>query len=129
MKKITIKIAAIINLFTAIVHLIGGQIDLVKPLNNSNLEVQQKAEWIGVWHIVTVLLFFTSYLILRAGFNQVKKSDVRLLKPIGFLYMMIGIPFIVSSIYFSVLAPQWILLTPIGMLLIVGLPKMEIDAK
>jgi len=129
MKKTTIKIAAIINLITAIMHLIGGQIDLVKPLNNSNLDVQQKAEWIGVWHIVTVLLFFTFYLILRAGFSQVKKSDVRLLKPIGFLYLITGIPFIVSSIYFSVLAPQWILLTPIGILLIVGLQKMEIDAK
>lgn len=126
MKKTYIKIAGIINLITALVHLIAGQIDLVNPLQNSNLEIQQKAEWIAVWHIVTILLFFTSYQILTAGFDVVKKSNLKQLKTLGILYTLAGIPFIISSIYFSVFAPQWILLLPIGVLLLVGINKLNI---
>lgn len=122
-KKIHIKIAGIINLITAFVHLLAGQIDLVGPLQNSNLQIQQKAEWISVWHIVTILLFFSSYLILKAGFSNTKKSSLMQLKPFGFLYVFSGIPFVISSIYFSVFAPQWILLLPIGILLIIGVKQ------
>jgi hypothetical protein len=129
MKKTYIRIAGIINLITALVHLIAGQTDLVNPLNDSNLEIQQKAEWIGVWHIMSALLFFTSYMVLKAGFRKVDKSQLRQLKPFGVLYILAGVPFILSSLYFSVLAPQWILLTPIGILLILGLQKLEIDVK
>lgn len=129
MKKIYIKLAGIINLITGLVHLIAGQMDLVNPLINSNLSVQQRAEWIGVWHIVTIFLLFTSYLFLRAGFVEVSNSNLQQLKPYAVLYMLIGLPFIVSSIYFSVLAPQWILLMPIGTLLLIGLRKVEINGK
>lgn len=123
--KIYIKAAGIINLVTAFVHLLAGQIDLVNPLQNSNLLIEQKAEWISVWHVVTILLFFSSYLILKVGFGNTKKSSLMQLKPFGLLYVLSGIPFIISSIYFSVFAPQWILLLPIGILLIIGLKKLE----
>jgi len=125
MKNTYIKAAGIITLLTAFVHLIGGQMDLVNPLHNSNLEIQQKAEWIGVWHTITVFLFYTSYLIIRAGFT----TPLGNLKQIGILYILIGIPFIVSSIFYSVFAPQWILLIPIGVLLLLGVKKLESDGK
>jgi hypothetical protein len=80
--------------------------DLVDPLIISNLEIQQKAEWIGVWHIVSIFLFYTSYLILKVGFTKVEKPNFQQLKPLGILYISIGIPFIISSIYYSVFAPQ-----------------------
>ena len=118
MKSIYIKAAGIINLLTSFIHLVGGQITLVNPLHNSNLEIQQKAEWISAWHIITILLFYTSYLLLRAGFTDTFKDY---LKPIGILYILIGIPFILSSIFYSVFAPQWILLLPIGILTMYGL--------
>ncbi len=129
MKKIYIKIAGIVNLITALVHLVAGQMDLVNPLINTSLNVQQRAEWIGVWHIVTILLLFTSYLFLRAGFIEVRNSNLQQLKPIAVLYILIGLPFIVSSVYYSVFAPQWILLMPIGILLIIGLRKLENNDK
>lgn len=65
MKKIYIKIAGILNLIVAFIHLILGHFDLVIPLSESSLEIQQKAEWIGAWHIITILLFLTSYVILK----------------------------------------------------------------
>ena len=121
MKKIYIKIAGIINLLTALVHLLAGQIDLVNPLNSSSLELQQKAEWVGVWHLVTILLFYTSYLILKEGLTKANKTDLGQLKSLGVLYVLAGVPFILSSVYFTVFAPQWVLLMPIGILVLLGL--------
>ena len=121
MKKIYIKIAGIINLLTALVHLLAGQIDLVNPLNSSSLELQQKAEWVGVWHLVTILLFYTSYLILKEGLTKANKTDLGQLKSLGVLYVLAGVPFMLSSVYFTVFAPQWVLLMPIGILVLLGL--------
>ncbi len=120
MKKTYLKIAGLLNLFTAFLHLFGGQIDLVNPLLDSALEVQKKSEWLGAWHMVTILLFFTSYLIIKTGFSKSNNSDPRLLRTVGIFYILTGIPFIVTSIYFSVFAPQWVLLMPIGILLLFG---------
>ncbi len=121
MKNTYVKIAGVINLVTALIHVVAGQIDLVNPLNISNLDTQQKAEWVGVWHIVTILLFFTSFLILKIAFATPNPSSINQLKPIAILYILIGLPFIISSVFYSVLAPQWILLMPIGILLLLGI--------
>ena len=123
MRKLQIRIAGFINLITAIIHLFAGQMDLVNPLQNSNLEDQQKAEWIGAWHIVTILLFFSSFIILKAGFGKLKEYELQILRRFGMLYILAGVPFIISSIYYSVFAPQWILLMPIGVLLFFGIKK------
>lgn len=47
-KNYFILIAGIINSFTALLHTIGGQIELVKPLQKGDLPNQAKAEWFGV---------------------------------------------------------------------------------
>jgi len=125
MKKTYIKISGILNLVTALIHLVGGQLDPVTPLLDSDLVTQQKGELTGVWHIVTILLFFTSYLIIQAGFGDINKQKSLQLKPIGIFYILSGIPFIGVSIWFKILAPQWILLIPIGILLLLGLRKLE----
>ncbi len=120
MKKIYIRIAGFINLITALIHLFAGQLDLVYPLYISNLKVQQKAEWIGVWHLATILLLYSSFMILKAGFGKLNYDEKGQIKSFGILYILMGIPFIISSIYFGVLAPQWILLIAIGTLLLYG---------
>ena len=126
MKNTYIKIAGIINFITALVHLVAGQIDLVNPLKSSNLGLQQKAEWLGVWHLVTIFLFYTSYVIIKAGFSKSNKLNLQLLKPLGILYVLVGIPFILSSGYFTVFAPQWVLLMAIGILILFGIRKSNI---
>lgn len=117
-------VAGVINLLTAIIHLIGGQIDLVNPLLNSDLSIQQKGEFVGVWHMVSILLCFTSYLILRAAFQKTTDSQSEQLKPIAILYLLCGLPFIISSIYFGIFAPQWILLMPVGGLILLGIKRV-----
>jgi len=123
MKRNYLKVAGIINLVTAMVHLVAGQIDLVVPLVNSNLEIQAKGEFVAVWHMITILLFLTAFLLLKAGFG--KSQDPTPLKSIGMLYILFGIPFIFSSIWFSIFAPQWILLMPIGIFTLLGIRKVQ----
>ncbi|MFK7806473.1 MAG: hypothetical protein AB8F74_01605 [Saprospiraceae bacterium] len=124
MKNSYLKIAGVLNLLTAIVHLIAGQIDLVNPLIDSNMMIQAKGEFVAVWHMVTILLFFTSYHILVAAFKGLEIKDTSHLKLISDFYMLSGIPFLVASVWFSIFAPQWILLIPIGLLLRIGLRKL-----
>lgn len=122
MKSIYFKIAGIVNLFGALLHTIAGQIELVNPLLDSNINIQQKAELTGAWHIVTILLFFTSYTILKTAFRN-DTANRKEIKSIAILYLLSGIPFMLSSFWFGVHAFQWILLIPIGILLFIGLAK------
>lgn len=116
-------IAGIVNLFTALLHSISGQIELVNPMLKSNLENQTKAEWFGVWHMVTIILFASSYLVLKNAIIGFQKRQTELMKYIGILYILLSIPFCISSIVHKLLAPQWILLLPIGILIYLGTKK------
>jgi heme/copper-type cytochrome/quinol oxidase subunit 3 len=108
-------IAGIINSFTALLHAIGGQVDLVSPLMKSNLGIQSKTEWLGVWHIVTIILFVSSYYLLKNGLNSTKRNS-EAVQLIGILYILFSAAFIMSSLYMKTFAPQWVLLLPIGVL-------------
>jgi hypothetical protein len=126
MNRALIRTAGFINLATALIHTAAGQIDLVNPLIDSNLSDQQKAEWIAVWHIVTIVLFTTSFMILKAGFGKGETTNLQGLRVLGLMYVLMSVPFIGSGAYFSVFAPQWVLLLPVGMLLLVGARKRTV---
>jgi len=123
MKKVHIKIAGIINLIVAFVHLFMGQWDLVDPLINSNMELQQKGELIAAWHIVTIFLFATSYMLLLTGFSKDEKRSAEIIKPIGIFYVLASLPFITVSVWYGIFAPQWIFLLPIGIFALLGVKK------
>lgn len=117
--------AGVICLFTAILHTIGGQIDLVNPLMESDLKLQTKSELLGVWHMVTVILFISAYVLLKNGMN-VKDNELESVKLIARLFLLFGLVFIVVCLYKNVLAPQWVLCLPIAVLTFVGLNKMKL---
>lgn len=123
MKNIYLFVAGGINILTALLHLIGGQIDLVNPLLNSGIGLQQKGELVGVWHMVTVLLFMTSYHLLRTATQTNMHSKVELLRAIAILYCLLAVPFIGASFWMGIFAPQWLLLLPIGLSVLLGLRK------
>jgi len=127
-KNTFLIISGLINLFTFLLHVIGGQISLINPLLDSNLELQIKTELLGVWHMATIILFVTSIILLYLGFKQNKKLNIQLLSFIGYLYILFSIPFIIISIIYGLLVPQWILLLPIGVLTIFGIKKIKKDA-
>ncbi len=121
-------IAGILTLFTSFLHLIGGQISLVNPLLESNLVNQTQTELLGVWHMVTIILFASSIIYLKYGFNKKGNSSTELIAFVSYLYIAFSFAFIFSSAFKSALAPQWILLFPIGLLGIIGLKKSQTNA-
>lgn len=116
-------IAGGINLCTAILHTIGGQLELVNPLMNSNLIDQQKAEWLAAWHLVTIILFSTSYVFFKNGIGKSRNIQTEIIQHMGILYIAFAVPFIVSSIFYKLFAPQWILLLPIGIVALFGVKQ------
>jgi len=125
MKNIYFKIAGILNFLVALLHTFGGQLSLVLPLYNSPLSDQVKAEWIGAWHMVTIVLFATSFLLLKKGFKTQRTPSTDLLRFIGWIFVLFSIPSIITSMWYGLLAPQWILLSPIGGLTLFGLHKLQ----
>lgn len=123
-KNIFLIIAGVINLFTALLHLIGGQVDLVNPLIDSNLNVPETAQFLGVWHMVTVLLFYSSIVLLLKGFRP-QTTGKELISFVGIAYVLFGVCFVGISLYESMLVPQFILLAPIGILALLGKRKMS----
>lgn len=113
-------IAGIINLFTAILHIVGGQLDLVNPLLESDLSHPTKTQWLGAWHIVSVILVVSSYYLLKYGSNANQSSSEAIVRLFGMLYLLFAGAFIASSLWMNVFAPQWILLLPIGILSLIG---------
>lgn len=118
--------AGVLNLFTAMLHTIGGQADLINPMLGSNLRESVKAELTGVWHMVTIVLFATSYYLLKETFSKEKKVEafsIHLLQFIGRAYVLFSASFILTSIFLNQFAPQWILLFPIGLLTLMGVRR------
>ncbi|WP_438712164.1 hypothetical protein ACSTS3_06980 [Aquimarina muelleri] len=120
-------IAGILNLFTFILHLIGGQIELVNPMVES-LKLDVSSQLVGAWHMVTIILFVTSYILLLAGFNKKYTYNIELIKWIGYLNLLFCFPFIIGSFYYGIFLTQWILFLPIGLLTVVGLKKTNANA-
>lgn len=104
-------------------HAIGGQINLVNPLCKSNLTNQEKAQWMGCWHMITIILFATSIVLIKSVIKKRVSGHIKMIVYIGYLYVAFGLSFIVSSIFFQILAPQWTLLLPIGLLIVFGSKK------
>lgn len=121
-------IAGILNLFTAFLHTIGGQIDLISPLLQSELPDQIKTELLGVWHMVTVAMFATSIVLVRAAFQPQEKISYELIQFCDYLYGLFSLAFIGAGLMQGVFAPQWILLLPIGIFAILGVRKSRKNA-
>ncbi|WP_420552416.1 hypothetical protein [Tenacibaculum aiptasiae] len=128
-KNIYWIIAGIINLLTFLIHLIGGQTTLVNPLLKSKLSLQVQTEMLGVWHMATVVLLLSSIVFFKHYYSKQVNSNKELISFISYLYIgfsivFIGsgfsIVFIGSSFFNEILAPQWILLLPLGIIGILG---------
>jgi len=116
-------IAGAINFFTFLLHLTGGQVGHVDPMTETSLTYEQLAPLIGAWHMVTIILLATSYILLSAGFGKKYANNKEIISFSGYLNLAFCLPFIVAGFYYEVLAPQWILFLPIGVLTLLGLKK------
>lgn len=122
-KNIYWVIGGLLNAFTAVLHTIDGQKTLIDPLLDSALELTIKIQLLGVWHMVTIMLFVSSYALLRHGLSPKANGQGALIRQIGYLYVLFAAAFILASIWGTSFAPQWILLLPIGGLALLGCQK------
>ncbi len=113
-------IAGILNFLTFLLHLVGGQLDLVDPMLETGLNLERKSQLVGAWNMVTVILLATSFVLLAAGFNKRYSSNKELLSFVGYLNLAFCIPFVLSGFYYGLLVPQWIFFLPIAVLTLVG---------
>ncbi|BDS12678.1 hypothetical protein [Aureispira anguillae] len=113
-------IGGLLNLFTAMIHLMGGQLTLIDPLLKSGLEAQVKTELLGVWHTVTVILFLSTYVLIKNGIGRSNPAQITAINNWGWIYLLSGLAFIGVSLLHWVFAPQWVLLIPIGIFCLLG---------
>ncbi|WP_338790711.1 hypothetical protein [Bernardetia sp. MNP-M8] len=124
-KNIFWLLAGILNLFTALLHTFGGQVGLINPLLSSNLDNQVQTEFLGVWHMITLFLFFTSAVFIKNYFAPKEECRV-IIQFISYVYFLFSISFIAVSFMNQLLAPQWTLLLPIGILGLIGVKKYKL---
>lgn len=117
-------IAGFLNLTTFFLHLIGGQLDLVNPMIETSLSLDKSSQLVGAWHIVTIILLATSYILLSAGFGKKHSRNTEMIKFIGYLNLSFCSPFIITGFYYGLLVPQWIFFLPIAIFTLIGLNKI-----
>ena len=119
-----IFIAGVLTIFTALVHLIGGQSTLVNPLLESALTDQVKVEWLGAWHCISIFLFLFGIILIKNGLNMDPKQ-LAVINLIFQLYLLFAISFILASLFRAQHAPQYILFIPIALLIYLGMKKNQ----
>jgi len=124
-KNIYWIIAGTLNLLTFFLHLIGGQIDLVNPMIDTTLSIEKSSQLVGAWHMVTIILLVTSYILLVAGFGNKYSTNKEMIRLIGYLNLSFCLPFLLTGFYYGLLVPQWIFFLPIGVFTMLGLKKIN----
>jgi len=128
MKNKFILAAAIVCIFTAILHLVGGQISLVDPLFGSSLKMQEKVEWLGAWHMITGMLFYFGFLLGKIALRP-HPANYRIAKNIGFLSLLFALAFILASLWSGYPAPQYILFLAISTAVFLGIRTIKNPAQ
>jgi hypothetical protein len=118
-------IAGSLNLITFFMQLFAGQLELVKPMINTSLVLEKSSQLVGAWHMVTIILLVTSFILLSAGFGKKYATNTEMIKLVGYLNLSFCLPFIIAGFYFGLLVPQWILFLPMAILTMMGLKKLK----
>jgi hypothetical protein len=127
-KNRSLLISAFLAAFTAIVHTIGGTLEIHTPLLTSPLPEPISLLLYACWHLVTVTLILSAVALFWSSPNNRAESNFALPAFIGILWVSFGIVFVVVALYFSgfralIVLPQWTLLLPIGGLALFGVRK------
>ena len=121
-------LSAFLAVFTAIIHTIGGTLEVHTPLLTSALPQPISLLLYACWHLVTVTLILSAIALLWSSHNNRAEFHFALPAFIGILWVSFGIVFIFVALYFSglkalLVLPQWTLLIPIGGLALFGVRK------
>ena len=121
MNKILL-LAAIICILTAGIHIIMGNSTVVGPFLDSDLAQVPKLTLLAVWYMVSAVLVLTAVMLVYLSFRNAQGEKL--------LILFIGVSFVVFGLVFLVVCfmhfsenlfldlPQWVLLLPIGALML-----------
>ncbi len=111
--------AGIVCGITALIHTFAGQ-SLINVFLSATLPRLVKSTLLACWHMVTVMLFVTSGMLLWAAW-ALPETLQPLLAFIATLFLGFGVVCIGAGVWFYRLQgwwrlPQWVLLAPVGAL-------------
>ena len=111
--------AGVLAAVTAAIHLLAGQLDVVRPLLASSLAEQPRLTLYGCWHMVTVLLAGSAAALLYLAFANADASTDPLARFIALIHLASGLVFAAVALSAQgpkrlVRLPQWALLLPIA---------------
>ncbi|MFD2178886.1 hypothetical protein [Veronia pacifica] len=116
--------AGILATLTSLVHIFAGQKDPIRPFMDSDLNEVPKATLLACWHMVSVMLVFSSIFYLYVGWYSFLHLYTGIFA-LSLTHLAFSVVFIVVGWNFFGIRgllklPQWLLLLPIGLLSFFG---------
>lgn len=117
--NILLLTAGLIATLTFLVHTFYGGKEIARPLLSSEINKDVKYTMYASWHLVTVTLFTSAFLLVLAGLNYAVPRSLLLF--ISISWILFGIIFMWVSSFVArpgglLRLPQWIFLVPVGIL-------------
>ncbi len=117
--------AGLLALLTSGVHIFLGGRDVARPLLEARLEDEIKYTLYACWHFASIFFVLSSALFLLGGLGTVNLGAT-VVASASSLYIVFGLIFLNVKYFVSEPGglsrlPQWILLTPVGILGLLGL--------
>ncbi len=111
--------------FTALLHLVGGTIEIHQPLMTSQLPEPLRLLLLACWHLVSVALLLSGPALLWCARPERQASAGALTLFIGAMWLGFGAVFVVVALVYQgvnglATLPQWTLLLPVGALATLG---------
>jgi len=122
MRNTYIISAGFLYLLAAIGHTVLGHGDSVAPLLGSALDPEIKSQWLGMWNLITVLLWCIGFLLTKNGFNYEPKSE-GVVSTIATLSVVFSVGFIATSIYTGHHSTQYIYFLAGAVIIFLGMKK------
>ncbi len=104
-------ILGILALAVAALHAFAGGQEIVKPLLASNIPTASITVLYACWHMVTVLLAWSAFVFWKGGAAAFHFGLLWVASSLAFLWACVFVPTTIELF----IAPQWVLLGPIGL--------------
>lgn len=110
---------------TAVVHIVGGGIDIARPLMDSSLADEPRLVMVAVWHMASVTMSLSAIALFLGALPRFRQSLHHLTVFIGLLWVGFGLCFIGVGLTepegdLLTMLNQWMLLVPTGALALWG---------
>lgn len=111
-----IKLGATLATLTALIHIFVGHFDTLLPLLSSGLPPDVLGAFHACWHFISVFLAYSAWQFWRGG--QVANHMAILWVAFAAIFVAVGLWQL--GLNGLPVLPQWILLGPSGLLILVG---------